>query len=185
MLTDPDIAEIVRGPRGMMRGIDSCVHQQCLMSAITLIYSTIDALSALTRPLDQPDTKSNIFVAWVDKYLLPESRLSCSSEDLYGARCGILHNYGLDSAMRRQGRAKALVYRWREGPFPDPQHRARIPADAITICVEDLHEALNTAVENFLIQIGTDVALKSRIDRHRKDLLCYRPWSAVKIRVAA
>jgi hypothetical protein len=57
MLGDPDLIEIVHGERGILRGIEACIDQQCLVSALTLLYAGIDALAALTRPLDQPDTR--------------------------------------------------------------------------------------------------------------------------------
>lgn len=60
MLVDADLDEIITGKRGMLRGIDACLETQCLVSAVALIYSTIDALSALTRPIDVPDTTPKI-----------------------------------------------------------------------------------------------------------------------------
>lgn len=55
MLVDADLDEIITGKRGMLSGIDGCLETQCFVSAVALIYSTIDALSALTRPIDVPD----------------------------------------------------------------------------------------------------------------------------------
>src|ERR1035441_108831 len=94
MLVDPDLNEILNGPRGMLKGVDFCIQAQCLVSAVALIYSTIDALSALTRPSAKKDTNRTIFINWVKKYIRPDTTLRCSAHDLYGARCGILHNYG-------------------------------------------------------------------------------------------
>jgi hypothetical protein len=185
MLVDPDLSEIVNGPRGMLKGIDVCIQAQCLVSAVALIYSTIDALSALTRPATKKDTNRNIFINWVKKYIRPDTTLRCSAHDLYGARCGILHNYGLNSQLRRDGEAKALIYKWRDGPDPDPNRNIPPPADALTLYVEDLRQALGEAVIQFLGGIEGDRELKQRVEQHRQELLCYRPWSAVPIRVAA
>src|ERR1035437_2385014 len=137
MLVDPDLNEILNGPRGMLKGVDVCIQAQCLVSAVALIYSTIDALSALTRPSAKKDTNRTIFINWVKKYIRPDTTLRCSAHDLYGARCGILHNYGLNSKLRREGEAKALIYKWREGPDPDPNRNTPLPADALTLYVED------------------------------------------------
>src|ERR1035441_2369345 len=126
MLVDPDLNEILNGPRGMLKGVDVCIQAQCLVSAVALIYSTIDALSALTRPSAKKDTNRTIFINWVKKYIRPDTTLRCSAHDLYGARCGILHNYGLNSKLRREGEAKALIYKWREGCRSVPRiNRAR------------------------------------------------------------
>ncbi len=150
MLIDPDLDEIINGERGMMRGIDACIKSQCLVSAVALIYSAIDSLAALTRPPNQKDTNWKIFVQWLDKYLQPEITLSCRAIDLYGARCGILHNYGPYSKKFRDGQAKALIYKWRNGPDPDPNRQTRLPCKAITLCVEDLQASLCQAIKNFL-----------------------------------
>jgi hypothetical protein len=185
MLVDPDLDEIVNGPRGMLKGVDVCIQAQCLVSAVALIYSTIDALSALTRPPEKKDTNRKNFINWVKKYIRPDKTLRCSAHDLYGARCGVLHNYGPNSKLRRQGEAKALIYKWRDGPDPDPNRNIPLPADAITLYVEDLRKALSEALTEFLAGIEGDAALKQRVEHHRQELLCYRPWSAVPIRVAA
>jgi hypothetical protein len=185
MLVDPELYEITNGQRGMLKGIDACIRAQCLVSAVALIYSAMDALAALTRPQDANDTTRGEFLDWVKTYLCPIEKLGCSAEDLYGARCGILHTYGPHSRLRRQGAAKALVYKWKGGPAPDRQHSTMIPPDAITLCVEDLRDAVEEAVVSLLAAVDLDQDLKSRVDRHRQELLCYRPWSAVPILVAA
>jgi len=185
MLVDPDLVEITNGARGILRGIDACIEAQCLVSAVTLIYSAVDALSALTRPLHSPDTTRSEFLNWVERYMNPAEKLGCSAHDLNGARCGILHTYGADSRLRRTGRPRAIVYRWTNGPAPDPQHRKSIPKDAIVLCVERLRDGLKCAVGLFLKDAASVRDLEERVEKHRQDLLCYRPWKAIPIRVAA
>ncbi len=183
MLTDPELIEIATGERGMLKGIDCCIETECLVSAVSLIYSAIDALSALTRPKSAADTKSGIFLAWVEKYMCPTSTLGCTAMDLYGARCGVLHNYGVDSQRRRDGVAQALIYKWKSGPDPDPQRATPLPQGAITICIEDLRKALGDAIKVFLHDVERDTDLLDRVNKHRRELLCYKPWSPVPIQV--
>jgi len=185
MLVDPDLKEIVSGQRGMLRGVDACVQTQCLVSAVALIYSMIDALSALTRPIKQADTDNKVFTAWVKEYIDPENRLRCTAIDLYGARCGVVHNYGSDSRKRREGKAKALIYKWRNGPDPDPNRELPLPKDAIILIVEDLRDALEHGINSFFAAMEKDPELKKRVDHHRKELLCYKPWTSISIHVAA
>jgi hypothetical protein len=116
----------------------------------TLIYSTIDALSPLTRPLKAKDTTRDVFMDWVRRYVRPELNLHCSAEDLYGARCGILHTYAPNSKLWGQGKAKALIYKWRNGPDPDPARTIPLSTDAITLYIEDLRRAVGEAVTTFL-----------------------------------
>jgi hypothetical protein len=183
MLIDPDLNEIINGKRGMLKGIDVCIEAQCLVSAVALIYSAIDALSALTRPVTAKDTERSIFINWVEKYIRPEKSLGCTAADLYGARCGVLHNYGAESKLMREGKAKALFYKWKDGPDPDT---ARVlPTNAVTICLEDLRAALGNSVTEFLAHVEADSELKKIVESHRLELLCYRPWTAIPIEVAA
>lgn len=185
MLTNPDLDEIVYGPRGMLNGIDACIETQCLVSALTLIYSAIDAISALTRPLDSEKTNREVFKQWVAKHMKPSERLGCRPEDIYAARCGVLHTYSPDADLVRRGEAKPLVYRWKNGPAPDPQLASQIPENALVICIDDLSETLRVAVGDFIETLANDSESWSRVEYHVRSLLCYRPWTPVEIQVAA
>ena len=185
MLVYADLDEIIKGKRGMLSGIDKCLKTQCLVSAVALIYSTIDALSALTRPINLPDTTQKYFIDWVREYMDPDNSLRCTASDLYGARCGVLHNYGSDSRKRREGEAKALIYKWRNGPDPDPKRKVPLSKDAITIIVEDLRDSLERGINNFYEAIERKPELKKIVDRHQKELLCYKPWRSIPIHTAA
>jgi hypothetical protein len=145
------------------------MRAQCLVSAVGLIYSTIDAISALTR---QPgtDTSRSIFLTWVRRYIKPESDLNCSAEDLYGAPCGILHLYCPDSRLRQEGNAKALVYKWQNGPASNRQ----LPDDAIILEVEQLREVVGRAVNQFLGDVERDFRLKDKVQTNCAKLLCYK-----------
>ena len=167
----------------MFQGIHACVERQCLVSAVALVYSCIDSLAALTRPTTQPDTTRREFIDWVNRYLIPSPHLSCSAEDIYGARCGILHTYSPESRMRRAGQAQRLVYYWKSGPPPDAT--IPLPPDAIVIALEDLISALEQAVDNFLMDIDADNDLMNRVEHHRRELLCYKPYKTIVIHRAA
>jgi hypothetical protein len=184
MLIDPNVDEVTNGERGMLKGIEACIQQQCLVSAVSLIYSTIDALSALTRPIGQINTSRKVFKDWVDQYM-DVLTVGCTSADIYGARCGIVHTYSPESDLFRDGDAKAIVYKWRGGPAPDLVAIRGIPKGAIILCVEDLFDALKAAVHNFLEDIGSHRELQDRVTNHIKPLLCYRPWSPVLVYIAA
>ncbi len=183
MRIEPRLDEIVNGERGMLRGIDVCLERQCLVSAVSLLFGAIDALSALTRPTTNPDTDHDVFEAWVKRYLLPGSALDCGAEDLYAARCGVLHTYGADSRLARQGRARPLVYQWRHGPAADVA--APLPPDAIVVEVEALHNAFRKAVAMFLDASEKEDPVRESVQHHLPSLLCYTPWPRLSVHVAA
>jgi len=183
MRIPPDLDEVVHGKRGMLRGIQVCVRAQCLVSAVSLVYSTIDALAALTRPACKKDTDRQTFIGWIEKYVLAKSELGFTAQDAYAARCGVLHAYSHGSRMARRGKARPLVYRWRKGPSADQV--APLPAEAIEVAVEDLVSALKEGIRLFLIDVEMNPDLKKTVLSHLKEALCYRPWPPLKAHVAA
>lgn len=174
MLTEPTLSEIVNGPRGMIRGIEVSVSSKCLVSAVTLMFSTVDALAALSRPQTQAETNRDIFIEWVDKYLLLTSRLQCTAIDLYGARCGVLHTYSPESGLSLRGQARPVFYQWQSGPPANSQRN--LPDDAIVVEIESLQSAVQTAAHAFVSAEQSDQQIAARVAHHLPTLLCYIPW---------
>jgi hypothetical protein len=94
----------------LFRSINFALEENLWEPALILIYSGIDAMAWLDRPADQDDVHSSDFISWVNAYLLPGSGLQCSAEDLYGARCGMLHSHTGESKRHRELRVKKLFY---------------------------------------------------------------------------
>lgn len=183
MRIEPTLDEVVNGRRGILAGVTLCLDAQCLVSALALIFSGIDALAALTRPVTRNNTDRGVFIAWVERYMLPQSELGCSAADLYGARCGVVHNYAPESQMQRNGQARRLIYQWRTGPRAD--EAVPLPPDALIIEVEHLHRAFENAVHLFLIDTEMDALVHERVMHHLPTLLCYRPFPVVEVRQAS
>lgn len=169
----------------MRAGIKACERAKCVVSALTLIYSAIDSLAALTRETQEARATRSEFQAWVGLYLLPELTVELTAVDIYGARCGIVHTYAPTSDLSKRGQAKLIVYKWRNGHRPDDPVLADRARSATVIEIEMLIEALDRAVGQFERQIDLDADLRSRVERNIKDLLCYQPWHPVAIAVAA
>lgn len=182
MRIEPELAEVVNGQRGILRGTEVCLDHECLVSAVALIFFGIDSLSALARPVEMPDTSRSVFIDWVERYLLPSSGMACTALDLYAARCGALHTHSPESDLQRQGKANRLVYEWKHGPAAD----ATLPLSpgTIVIEIETLHKALKRAVEKFFITADTDPETKERVYHHLGGLLCYKPWPVLMGTVA-
>lgn len=173
MLVYPELHEVALGPRGMLKGIQACVDQQCLVSSVTLIFSAIDALAALTRPAGQPETDGPTFQSWVTRFLRPEQRLNCTAIDLWGARCGVLHTYSPEAPRAARAGARRVYYQWSQGPTVDTVRA--IPAGSIVIPVENLHAALIEAVHEYIDHAHYDPVLTQCLEAHLPNLLCYEP----------
>lgn len=177
MLVDAKLDEVVNGPRGMLVGIRACLQSQCLISAVTLMFSSLDALAALTRPLGQPSTNGAVFKAWITRFIKPDSSLGCSAEDLWGARCGVLHLYSPDSDLSAQNKVRRIYYQWNAGPAVDVVRT--IPSDALVIAVEVLHRAVEDAIRDFIFASEADEEVKKKVRAHLPSMLCYEPFPAL------
>jgi len=174
MLVEPKLQEVVTGKRGMLTGIQACLDAQCLVSAVTLMFSTIDALAALTRPVKQLDTNSTIFREWTIRFLQPDRRLGCTAQDLWGARCGVLHTYSPEANVAAKQGARRIFYRWRAGPPVDATRQ--IPAGSLVLVAEDLHAALVDGARDYMLAAMAEPHLKDRLQAHLPPLLCYEPF---------
>jgi hypothetical protein len=183
MIVHPDFEKVWYGPRGMRAGITACIESKCVVSAVTLIYSAVDALSVLACPPSAARSSRSTFIKWVEDYLLPHLGGSVSGADVYGARCGIVHTYGPESDLSRKGVAKTLVYRWRVGHKPEDPLLAEHAKTSLVIEIEHLAEALSKAVEAFQVRIGADPELKGRVETNIQGLLCYEPSMPILIHV--
>ena len=95
----------------LMIGIHNAFQMKdAMFPAFLLLYTSMDVVSSLSRPVAQADTSGDIFKKWIDDYMLPKSGLKCRSEDIWAARCGLLHTLSVSSKLSRQGQARELHY---------------------------------------------------------------------------
>lgn len=88
--------------------VSSLVAANRYLQALVLLYSAIDTLAWVS--VSTGDVTRADFCHWVDVYMKPQSELGCTSEDLYSARCGLLHSGAAESKMSREGRANEIWY---------------------------------------------------------------------------
>ncbi|MFC2083382.1 hypothetical protein ACFLSG_05055 [Candidatus Bipolaricaulota bacterium] len=95
----------------LVDAVQLCLDKQLIMPAVILIYSGIDIVGGLAREGSHRDTRAD-FTGWVDLYMLPDPNMGVTSIDLYGARCGLLHNLSPSSDLSESGEAKEVMYAW-------------------------------------------------------------------------
>ena len=87
---------------------------ECLSSnrfyeaALMLTYAGIDQMAWLSVPDTISDGKD--FKAWVEKYINPNNTLGCSADDLWAARCGLVHTAAAESRDSTNLKAKKIYY---------------------------------------------------------------------------
>jgi len=95
---------------GIRRGIQVAIDNRCLSSAIILIYSGMDSMAYLGMPPTQEDVTKSDFTNWADRYIKFPCKEQLSGAELYGARCGMLHNFSSYSRMSRKGECRVIGY---------------------------------------------------------------------------
>jgi hypothetical protein len=86
------------------------------MVCLILCYSAIDTLAWLAAEHDNEPVGQR-YRRWVQRYMLPAvPALKCTAEELYAARCAMLHTMTADSDVHARKRLRVVVYAW--GPVP-------------------------------------------------------------------
>jgi len=78
------------------------------LSAMMLLYSGIDVLGALDS--DGGVATRDTFLSWADEYMKSDGAHSCSSLELYSARCGLLHRWSPITNLTKSGVAREVIY---------------------------------------------------------------------------
>jgi hypothetical protein len=91
--------------------VDDCINKHMVLPALILIYSAIDSASwiASDNPNEGVGTR---FKRWVDEWMLRNSAIKCNSEELYAARCGILHTLTPYSTLSNKKGVRRIAYAW-------------------------------------------------------------------------
>ena len=163
----------------MFAAIDVCLKSNIKLPALLLVYTLIDIASWLDS--DEKSVKKR-FIGWVDKYMLPNSTLQCSSLELYAARCGLLHNYSATSDLS-SNEVRRIFYAWRPSRAADlanlillnTQILAKLGKEAVeeivAVQAEDIILALQTGVDKFLSDIAADSQSAQRAYAKAEDMM--------------
>ncbi|MHB8869074.1 MAG: hypothetical protein ACYC6T_02120 [Thermoleophilia bacterium] len=143
-------------------GIRACLDVHANTSALVLVYSAIDVCAWLAS--DTEETTRSTFTGWVDRYLLPARKLDCTSDELYGARCGLLHTFTPESRQSREGKVRTIGYAWGNASLDAlAASRNAIGKEHLYSAVHfnELHEAWRLGVNAFISDLERDPKLKA------------------------
>lgn len=149
----------------ILNGIDVCLRSQPALAlpALMLIYAGVDGMAYVSLHEAQLDVHAADFKAWAHKYLLPASGLACTADDLYAARCGIVHSHQVDSRLAREGKARHVWYHvGSEGIYLIPFH-LKAHVNPIVVPIDQLAAAFQQAVDKFFQDIEKDPPLAKRV----------------------
>lgn len=137
-----------------------------VLISLVLCYSAVDTVSWLAAASDtQPVAKR--FQNWVDQFLLPESkRLKCTAEELYAARCGIVHTLSSEAHLHRSKSLRRISYAWGNADVQKLQKRiveSGLEDKLVAVHLSDLTEGLRLGTARFFQVVRSDEALQVRI----------------------
>jgi hypothetical protein len=152
---------------------EDCLTKGRITPCLVLIYSGIDSIAALESGIATKDG----FKAWVAKYLFTTSWSPCTPDDLYGARCGILHMFSANSDLSRAKIVRPIWYAYRDHKADDLKLFLDTMGKSIaTIQLEALLERFLHGLATFMEDVRTDQTLEQKVRASAKQLLIkWRP----------
>lgn len=133
------------------RGVRAALDTECLGAAVILIYAGIDAMAYLDMPANQENVNRQDFANWADRYIRFPCQEQLTGWDLYGGRCGMLHNYSSFSSLTRSGKARVVGYT--DEMYPEVRYDPNVDDNFVLVSVPALAKAFFTGVDQFLIDL--------------------------------
>ena len=88
---------------GIKRDIEVALTNERYRAATILIYAGMDAMAFLNMPAGHTEVSRDDFIRWAERYVRFPCREQLTGADLYGARCAMLHAYGVVSRIVEPG----------------------------------------------------------------------------------
>ncbi len=148
------------------------------LPALILIYSTIDICSSLDYPEDKKEPNRADFKKWCEQYLLCDTRIKCTTEDLYADRCGVIHSYSPESNLSKKGKAKLIVYSWGNTSteiLKDILYQTS--KNVHVIHIETFFDILKQGVNKFLDDIKVNIEKQNLVNKRAKMMFVDIPSS--------
>lgn len=140
---------------------------------LVLLYAGIDTLGWLATTSDWATGES--FKKWVDRYMLPDGPLTCTSEDLWAARNGLLHTATAKSKLTAHGKARQIWYYGKERSEKFLSSKIAGRTDIVAVRTVDLIEAFANGAIRFTKALEKDPQLAARVNQRAALWLRWMP----------
>jgi hypothetical protein len=121
-------------------------------------------MAFLNMPESQTDVKRTDFIDWVDRYMKFPCKEKLTGSDLYGARCAMLHTYGVVSKMSRDGKCRMVGYM--SESIPEIRFNPTVNNNFVLVSVPALAESFYKGIDEFLVNLFTNKE-KSKVAEDR------------------
>lgn len=140
----------------LLQAIWFCEKHHLLTPALVMIYTAIDSVSWLDAGNSKESGKA--FKKWVEKWMLNDPTIKCSAEEIYAARCGVVHTLTPTSSQTQKG-VKRIAYSWGEGDNRDLEKLIEMTGhqESLTsVHLSDLIRAFSTGMADYLEHVYSD-----------------------------
>ena len=145
------------------------IQDEHILPALILIYSSIDSASFLaTKSPLEPVNKR--FKDWVKKWMFTVNKLPCTPEELYSARCGVVHTFTSSSNLTMNKKVRHVAYAWGSADYKklqkslDYHHSNKV----VAVQVEDLFESFQQGLAKFFEVASTNNSLSEQLEERSK-----------------
>jgi hypothetical protein len=153
--------------------VNDLLGKRRMFPALILLYAGIDIFGSWLRPKSRLENNSKDFRDWADRYLLKGSSLPLTADDLWGARCGLLHAATAGSKNSRAGQAREIHYiRAGEDCATFVQQQMQQAGhNKVVVDVDAFFNAFCEGVGRFIQDIGKDSQIQDLVFFHAKHIL--------------
>jgi hypothetical protein len=149
-------------------------EQRPMLISLILVYTCIDTMAWLIA--SKGEKVGSRYRSWVSRYLLPAApRMACTADELYAARCAILHTMTADGDGQQRGRN--LVYAQKDLETLELWVRSTDPMRFVAIDVADLLSGARLGCAAMFEQSRNDKVLRERIEAKRDKFFTFVPSS--------
>jgi len=136
---------------GIKQGIRVSLENKSNAATVILVLSGIDTMAFLNMPEEQEDVTRKDFIEWADRYIKFPCKEQLKGIDLYGARCGMLHQYGTESNCSRNKTCRRIVYG--DDMVPEVRYRPEIDENLVIVSIRGLVDAFFQGVDRFFVKL--------------------------------
>lgn len=134
---------------GIVREVHEAWQRKSYRATLILAYTAIDAMAYLTMAADKTKATRADFVAWADKYLRfrdakAERTLTLPGLELYAARCALVHTYGTEADLHKDGTVQRQIG-YADEMLPEIAQKEDVP-NLVIVSVRGLLDALHDGI---------------------------------------
>ena len=141
---------------GMWREFSE-IKNKFQVAPIILAFINIEASAMLSAPDNVVGSRAR-FLWWVDKFMKKSDGGAYVGLDLYGARCGLFHEYGQESDLSRSG--NCMIISWISGG--NNSCHGKISGNMIMLSSDQFANDLYDAGKKMLKELTTDSCMNER-----------------------